>query len=318
MSSIIRTYRARRIVRTIISALAVVLVDFTRDVHVTNSVVASRVSATLFHQSTDSTSTSSRRHIQMTKDRQLEEMSLDDEDDTFLYNDLSTYSIRYEKCQFVKMYDDELASNQEGLSSSSSPLATKHFVIYRLCRSDTCSAGSSSSSSACGTDPNIPYGTYTMTVEEYLYYTINYQKQVLEQSCNFCDAYCVSTSSSSSSSPYCTTDCTNSLCQSCSSTCDEYQTFTTAIANGATNIADAANYIQCQKLELQNENDADDNVNNEEQQDVVDDDTAVQYYIGPYCQSIHTTSTDTAKTSISIGLFSDENCYSPITDMNMN
>jgi hypothetical protein len=98
--------------------------------------------------------------------------------------------------------------------------------------------------------------------------------------------------------------------------------YQTAIASGATNIADAANYIQCQKLESinnnNNNNNADDNVNNNEgeaqqQGEGDDDENAVQYYIGPYCHSVHTTSTDTAPTSISIGLFSDENCYSPIT-----
>ena len=261
--------------------------------------------------------------------RQLEEEQSvnNNNDDTFLYNDLSTYSIRYEKCQFVKMYDDTLASNQQQeQEQSSSPLATKHFVIYRLCPSDTCSSSSSSSSSsnACGTDANVPYGTYTMTVEEYLYYTINYQKELLEQSCNFCNAYCVSTSSSSSSSsPYCTTDCTNTMCQSCSTTCDAYQSFTTAIANGATNIADAANYMQCQPVENSNNNnnnddDDDDDANNSNNNMNEDDTTtAIQYYIGPYCQSTRTTSTDTAPTSISIGLFADEHCYSPVTDVNM-
>lgn len=48
-------------------------------------------------------------------------------DDYFQY-DLSQFSVRFEKCQYVKMYDDNLAENQY----SDSPLALKHFVVYRL------------------------------------------------------------------------------------------------------------------------------------------------------------------------------------------
>jgi hypothetical protein len=312
MEVIIRPYRARRISRIICSVWSVSLFCcFVPYIIPKTSAISS---ITLPTQSHDN------QHFLMTNHRQLEEEVTVD-DDTFLYNDLSTYSIRYEKCQFVKMYDDELASNQQ---QSSSPLATKHFVVYRLCPSDTCNMASTSN--ACGTDSAVPYGTYTMTVEEYLYYTVNYQKEVLEESCNFCNAYCLSTSSSSSSSssPYCTSDCTNSMCHSCSTTCDDYYAYTTAIVNGAINIVDAANYIQCQKLELSddknnNNNNADDNVNNNNnnEQDLNDDD-AMQYYIGPYCQTVqHTSSTDTAPTSISIGIFSDENCYSPLTNINM-
>ena len=259
--------------------------------------------------------------VTMTTTNDPPHRAMQEVDDTyFAYNDLSKYSIKYEKCQFVKMYDDELAAlqqQQQGQSSSVSPLATRHFVVYRLCPSDTCGSttgSASSSSNVCGsTDPTAVYGTYTMTVHEYLYYTVAYQKQVLEQSCNFCNAYCLSSSASSSSSsstsPYCTTDCTNSLCRTCSMTCDAYQSFTTAMANGATNLADAADYITCQKLN----NDGDAANNNNENAD----DDAVQYYIGPYCHQSVATSTETAPTYISIGLFSDEYCYSPVTNVNM-
>ena len=60
--------------------------------------------------------------------RRLEDVS------TFEYNDLSQYSVRFEKCQFVKSYDDEFAGDED----NDSPLATKHFVVYRLCPTNSC------------------------------------------------------------------------------------------------------------------------------------------------------------------------------------
>merc|ERR1712151_880915 len=45
---------------------------------------------------------------------------------------ISSYSLKFQKCQFVKAYDDELAED------AGTVLATKHFVVFRLCPSNTC------------------------------------------------------------------------------------------------------------------------------------------------------------------------------------
>jgi hypothetical protein len=142
-----------------------------------------------------------------------------------------------------------------------------------------------------------------------LEYTVNYQKQELEQSCNFCNAYCLQDDGQS----FCTTDCSNSICNNCESLCNDYNRYTTAVANGNALIVDAANYIQCQQVSAAD--DADDAAN-EEQAD--DDGSNIVYYIGPYCKtSGSSSSTKSTLSGITIGLFSDANCYEPVHDVNI-
>ena len=45
---------------------------------------------------------------------------------------LSDFSVKFKKCQYVKMYDDDLASN----SYSTTVLALRHFVVFKLCPVD--------------------------------------------------------------------------------------------------------------------------------------------------------------------------------------
>merc|ERR1712151_691848 len=42
--------------------------------------------------------------------------------------DISSYSLKFQRCQFDKAYDDELAENED----AETVLATKHFVVFRL------------------------------------------------------------------------------------------------------------------------------------------------------------------------------------------
>jgi hypothetical protein len=226
---------------------------------------------------------------------------LDETDNTpFPYNDLSTYSIRYQKCQSIKMFDDELAASQQS-QTFSSPLATRHFVVFRMCPSNVCTLG-------CASETK-PYGTYALPVEDYLSYTVNYQKQELEQSCAFCNAYCLQDDGQS----YCTSGCSNSLCTNCASLCDDYNRYNTAIANGNAMIADAADFIQCQQISAQND-DVDEEEPNDEQNDS-------SYYIGPYCQTVDAKSSKhsvaTTSSQVVIGVFSDANCYDPVYDVNV-
>jgi len=83
--------------------------------------------------------------------------------------DVSGYSLKFEQCQFVKAYDDDLAG--EG---SETILATRRFVIFRLCPSDDCDSCSSN------------YGEYIVDLEEYLEATVDYQTELQEEMCDAC------------------------------------------------------------------------------------------------------------------------------------
>merc|ERR1712187_178555 len=57
-------------------------------------------------------------------------------------------------------------------------LAPKHFVIFRLCPSSSCSS--------C----NYGYGEYLIDMEEYLEATIEYAKNKQDEDCNQCEEDC--------------------------------------------------------------------------------------------------------------------------------
>ena len=100
--------------------------------------------------------------------------------------DLSTYSVRFERCQDVKMFDDELAAQGED------PMALKHFVAFRLCPAcDSCSSN---------------YGKYVTDVETYLQYTVENQRRGLEYMCENCAE-----------------ECEGDACTGCGKTCYEIQ-----------------------------------------------------------------------------------------------
>lgn len=85
--------------------------------------------------------------------------------------DISTFYLKFDKCQFVKAYSEELA--QEGADTV---LAADRFVIFRLCPSETsCNSG---------------YGEYIIEMETYLGYTVEYRTEEQEEMCNTCDEYC--------------------------------------------------------------------------------------------------------------------------------
>ena len=129
----------------------------------------------------------------------------------FEYNDLTNFGIRFERCQYVKMFDDELAQEE----NSASVLALKHFVIYKLCPQDECS-------SCDGT-----HGLYVVDVEDYLQATIEYEKQAFEYMCQNCNDNCNNGQ-----------DCTG-----CGDLCYQYDNLE---ANG---YVDASEYIECQQVD---------------------------------------------------------------------
>jgi hypothetical protein len=134
---------------------------------------------------------------------------------------LSAFSVRYEKCQSVKSYDDNLAEG--GVS----PLALHHFVIYRLCPTDSCQS--------C---KKVVYGKYAVDVSTYLLNTIDYEQQRLKRVCKTCDASCSGNASSSS------------YCAACLKECDFYQN----MANYG--YVNAAEYTECQQINYATNDDA--------------------------------------------------------------
>ena len=177
--------------------------------------------------------------------------------------DLSAYSVVFEHCQDVKMYDDDLAADED----ATSPLARRHFVVFRLCPSDTCE-----------TECTTNFGRYATDVETFLTSTVNYQKTIFENMCNNCQEEC---------------DEDGNYCSGCGSYCYQYQNMENM------GYVDASNFIECQAVPEQEQND-DANNNNAEAGD--DQQEQVQLYIGPSCSSSGT---------IHIGLFTDENCLEP-------
>lgn len=132
---------------------------------------------------------------------------------TFQY-DLSQFSLRFEKCQYVKMFDDELAEDE----NYDSPLATRNFVAYRLCPSDSCST--------C----NTVYGRYVVEVDTYLENILENQADALETLCENCADRCNTSDDS---------------CSECGRKCYRYENY------AADGYVDAANYVECQQLEQQ-------------------------------------------------------------------
>merc|ERR1711935_1034324 len=66
--------------------------------------------------------------------------------------DISGYEIKFQQCQFVKSYDDELAEDED----TKTVLATKRFVVFRMCPSGNCAN--------CAYN----YGEYVIDMETYL------------------------------------------------------------------------------------------------------------------------------------------------------
>jgi hypothetical protein len=168
-------------------------------------------------------------------------------EETFEYNDLSGFSVRFERCQYVKSFDDELAEE-----NAASVLALKHFVVYKLCPSDECSTCSG------------VHGDYVVDLEDYLQSTVEHAEEALQYLCDNCNY--------------------NSGSDGCGTVCYQYDNLE---ANG---YVDAAAYIECQQVDVQNDDDA----NNQ------------QLYIGPRCSQ--------DGSEILIGLFMDEDCLEPYYD----
>ena len=183
--------------------------------------------------------------------------------------DISGYSVKFEKCQFVKAYDDDLAQNDE----STTVLATKRFVVFRLCPNNSCSS--------C----NYNFGEYIVDLEEYLQATVEYQTQIQENMCQACEQ-CGNWDDQVNNDQNQQNEQNRKLqnnnynvdvdCDSCYDECQKIQNME---ANG---YIDATNFLECQMIYDP------------------EDDGKSALYAGPMCAS--------QGSKIKIGVFKDEEC----------
>lgn len=88
--------------------------------------------------------------------------------------DISGYEIKFQQCQFVKSYDDELAEDED----TKTVLATKRFVVFRMCPSGNCAN--------CAYN----YGEYVIDMETYLETATAYYAEDREGMCGLCEEVC--------------------------------------------------------------------------------------------------------------------------------
>lgn len=188
--------------------------------------------------------------------------------------DLTNYSVKFQQCQFVKTYNDELAENEE----SSTVLQTQRFVIFRLCPDNDCSS--------C----QYNYGEYVIDLETYLEQTIQYEQELQEEMCEACEEYYENQGQQQEEG-------------------EEEQAEEGDEEDGGrkrrrklVDVDYDSCYEECQKIENMEENGYVDAVNFLECQQIYDpeDDGASELYAGPICSS--------SGSKIKIGVFLDEEC----------
>lgn len=200
---------------------------------------------------------------------------LEEEDAEEYEVDISGYSLKFEQCQFVKAYDDELAKED-----SDTILATRRFVIFRLCPTGSCDSCS------------YNFGEYIVDLEEYLEATVDYQKEMQEEMCN--------------------------ACQECNNWEDNEENEDEGDDEGRRrrlqnyNVDCDSCYDECMKIENMEDNGYIDATEFLECQMVYDpeDDGKGALYAGPMCAS--------SGSKIKIGLFTDEECNVPDSDKDVD
>ena len=182
--------------------------------------------------------------------------------------DLTDYSIKFEKCQFVKQYPEEGANDEEG-----SFLQTSRFVIFRLCPDSSCGS--------C----NYNYGEYIVSLEEYLEATLDYKQELQEQYCETCNECYENQNNNNNGGRRLDQNENAWMCQNIdTSTCyAECQNIENMEENG---YVDASEFVECQKLDYEGDYDQYGEV--------------IEYYAGPMCTN--------SGTRITIGVFTDEEC----------
>lgn len=197
--------------------------------------------------------------------------------------DLTNYSIKFEKCQFVK----EFSGEEDGGDGDGQFLTTKRFVIFRLCANHSCGS--------C----NYDYGEYLIDLETYLEATTQFIEEKQEQMCETCNT-CYENAQNQNNNGDDNGDEQDDdayMCQyiDTSSCYEECQNIENMEDNG---YIDASEYVACQEIE-QNDNGNNNNNNGE----------AVVYYAGAMCAS--------SGSRIKIGVFTDEYCSTLAENMDI-
>jgi hypothetical protein len=210
-----------------------------------------------------------------TKNSQIGRKLGGDDDAADVEIDISGYSLRFEKCQFVKAYDQDLAD-----AGANTVLATQRFVIFRLCPSGSCKS--------CNTN----YGEYIVDMEEYLAYTVEYRQDEQTEMCDTCEEQCYYAAAddaaaqgddANADADEAEEDGDDERRLAYTVDCDTCQNDCQKIENMEANYyLDATTMIECQQLR-----DA-------------DDDGTGALWAGPICAS--------QGSKIKIGVFSDEDC----------
>lgn len=136
--------------------------------------------------------------------------------------DISGYEVKFEKCQFVKAYDDELAEDED----SKTVLATKHFVVFRLCPANSCSS--------CAYN----FGEYVIDMDSYLEAAVEYFAEDREGMCGLCEEVCYADDDATKTAGADYVDC-----DSCVDYCANYENMD---ENGV--YVESSEFTECQQV----------------------------------------------------------------------
>lgn len=195
---------------------------------------------------------------------------LDEED---YMPDISGYSLKFEQCQFVKSYDDELAEDEE----STTVLGTKRFVIFKLCPT--------------GSNCNSNYGEYAVMMEDYLESMTQYAQEAQESMCEECEENCQNNNNRFRF--------LEEEGQEEEEDAEEDQDANNDQQNNYNSNYDCECMDTCYKIENMEENGYIDATNFLECQQVYEDNYGNALYAGPFCSNGE---------KIKIGVFTDEEC----------
>jgi hypothetical protein len=201
--------------------------------------------------------------------------------------DISSYFVKFEQCQFVKSYDQDLAEED----GSTTVLATRRFALFRLCPTECTSC-------------NTNYGEYLVDLDSYLQATVEYFQNYQEEMCNACDESCYNNANNAAGDDAAAQNddaaaaaqnddaagqnngrrLANNNNYDIAVDCTTCQDECTKIANMEANgYLDATNFLECQMIYDPQ------------------DDNKQALYAGPICAS--------NGSKIKIGVFTDENCF---------
>lgn len=106
----------------------------------------------------------------------------DDNDEYYYWNglevDIAEFSLKYHKCTTMNLLQSDDDGNND--DNNSDPFTALTFVTFRLCPTDSCN---SDGWSGCRSQ----YGEYMMELSTFLYSQIQYDSEIFEQYCNYCE-----------------------------------------------------------------------------------------------------------------------------------